>query len=254
MSAKKQLGQHFLVNEQVIQKIFLAIQDNIATLPIVEIGPGMGALTKYLIKLPQQITCVELDSRCIDYLKSYNQFNKINLIEADFLKLDFATTFSGEQAIVGNFPYNISSQIIFKAIENRIQVPVVVGMFQKEMADRVAAKHGSKTYGIISVLTQYYYDATLLFDIEPKNFAPPPKVMSSILLLKRKENLLPLKDEKLFTNIVKFGFNQRRKMLRSSLKAILPKSFLEDVFFNQRAEQLSVEDFVALANKAVDYV
>lgn len=244
--AKKHLGQHFLKDETVTQKITAALTFHEGYSSVIEVGPGMGVLTKYLLQEPKitDLRVVELDWDSVAYLKQ--NYPTLNVIEADFLKLDLAELFKDKFAVVGNFPYNISSQILFKALDYRHQVPEIVGMFQKEMAERVAAPPGSKTYGIISVLMQAFYDIEYLFTVEPHVFNPPPKVKSGVIRLKRNaREKLPC-DEALFIKIVKTAFNQRRKTLNNALKSLELKNIPEE-FKGERAEQLSVEDFIRIA-------
>jgi 16S rRNA (adenine1518-N6/adenine1519-N6)-dimethyltransferase len=214
----------------------------------------MGALTAFLIKDNPALTCIEVDPRCVAYLKEQEAYRGIQIIEADFLKINLDDLLKGETMIVGNFPYNISSQIVFRILDHRDRVPVAMGMFQKEMAHRIAAPHNNKTYGVISVLAQLDYDIEVLFDIPPAAFNPPPKVMSSILLMKRKAQRPAGLDYKLFRKIVKAGFNQRRKMLRSALNQVLKKDYLHGEYFNKRAEQLSLADFIQLTQDAAAHV
>ena len=259
VKAKKHLGQHFLNDENIAKKIADTLTekgyDN-----VLEIGPGMGVLTKYLLEKKPKVTVMELDSESVTYLqetfpvehiKLNTSKEKFTIIEGDFLKKNFTEIFDKQQvAIIGNFPYNISSQIVFKAIENREFVPEFSGMFQKEVAQRIAEKEGSKTYGILSVLTQAFYDAEYLFTVPPSVFNPPPKVDSGVIRLIRKENYTLPVDEKLFFRVVKTAFNQRRKMLRSSLKSFnLSDTLKEDPIFAMRPEQLSVQKFIELTQK-----
>lgn len=257
--AKKHLGQHFLNDENIAKKISDTLTEN-GYDNVLEIGPGMGVLTKYLLEKKPKVTVMELDSESVVYLqdtfpvehiKLDTSKEKFNIIEGDFLKKDFTEIFNKQQvAIIGNFPYNISSQIVFKAIENREYVPEFSGMFQKEVAERIAEKEGSKTYGILSVLTQAFYDAEYLFTVPPSVFNPPPKVDSGVIRLIRKENYTLPVDEKLFFRVVKTAFNQRRKMLRSSLKSFnLSDTLKEDPIFAMRPEQLSVQKFIELTQK-----
>lgn len=255
--AKKYLGQHFLHDENTAEKI-----SNTLTLKnyenVLEIGPGTGVLTKYLLLKNKNIKVIDLDKESIAYLQEDFRTEHpeiaqedFDIIEADFLKLDLPQLFNNEQvAITGNFPYNISSQIVFKAIENRTIIPEFTGMFQKEVAKRICEKEGSKTYGILSVLTQAYYEAEYLFTVSPGVFNPPPKVDSGVLRLIRKENFSLDVDETLFFSIVKTAFNQRRKTLRNSLKNFqLSEKLKEDSIFGKRPEQLSVQQFVELTQK-----
>jgi len=250
--AKKHLGQHFLKDESIASKIadslsFEGYQN------VLEIGPGMGVLTKYLLKKEKTIWVVEIDTESIDYLKSHYLHLTDRIINADFLKMDLASHFNDEPlAIIGNFPYNISSQIVFKAIEFRDLIPEFSGMFQKEVAMRIAAGPGSKTYGIISVLTQAFYEVEYLFTVPPTVFNPPPRVDSGVIRLVRKKDYhLPV-DVPFFFRVVKTAFNQRRKTLRNSLKSFqISDKLKEDVIFAQRPEQLSVEQFIELTKSLV---
>jgi len=248
--AKKHLGQHFLKDEQIAQQIADSLTEK-GYNSVLEIGPGMGVLTKYLLKKPLTIHAIEIDTESVEYLKAHylNLANRI--IEKDFLKINLEDFFGDEQvAIIGNFPYNISTQILFKTLENRHQIPEFSGMFQKEVAKRIAEKEGSKVYGIISVLTQAFYDVEYLFTVPPTVFNPPPKVDSGVIRLTRKENYTLPVSEKLFFRVVKTAFQQRRKTLRNSLKTMnLSDSLREDSIFSQRPEQLSVEQFISLTSK-----
>ena len=245
---KKSLGQHFLKDESVLLKIADAIGDMRAFKTVVEIGPGMGALTKYL--LPQKhdsFYVVELDDRWAAHLSNAYPPLRGKIIHEDFLQTDLSFLQSPTH-IVGNFPYNISSQIVFRIIDERDKVEMMTGMFQKEVALRIAAKHGSKDYGVTSVLTQTYYHCNYLFDVQPEAFDPPPKVMSGIIQLKRKTAKLNF-DEVLFKRIVKAAFNQRRKTMRNSLKEFTGgKQIADNKVFNLRPEQISVEQFQELTN------
>ncbi len=257
--AKKHLGQHFLTDEDVAKKIADSLTGN-GYDNVLEIGPGMGVLTKYLLEKKPKVTVMEIDYDSVAYLKDTFPLEHIKLdttpknfeiIEGDFLKKNFTDIAKGKQvAIIGNYPYNISTQIVFKAIENREFVPEFSGMFQKEVAKRIAEKEGSKVYGIMSVLTQAFFDVEYLFTVPPTVFNPPPKVDSGVIRLTRKENYTLPVDEKLFFRVVKTSFNQRRKMLRSSLKSFnLSDSLKEDPIFTMRPEQLSVERFIELTRK-----
>jgi len=247
VKAKKHLGQHFLTDESIAEKIADSLSLK-GYKHVLEIGPGMGVLTKYLLKKDITTHVIEIDTESVEYLKA----NYLNLadrvIEQDFLKYDITQVF-GEQpfAIIGNYPYNISSQIVFKTLEMRDQIPEFSGMFQKEVAQRICSKEGSKVYGILSVLTQAFYDAEYLFTVPPSVFNPPPKVDSGVLLLTRKENYTLPCDETLFFKVVKQGFQQRRKTLRNSLKTFnLSDNLKANVIFCKRPEQLSVEEFITL--------
>lgn len=246
--AKKHLGgQHFLNDETVAEKIADSLTlNNYKT--VLEIGPGMGVLTKYLLKKPVTTYVVEIDTESVEYL----QANYLNLapriIEKDFLKYDLNESLNGEPfAIIGNFPYNISTQIVFKTLEMRDQIPEFSGMFQKEVAARICSKEGSKVYGILSVLVQAFYHAEYLFTVPPDVFNPPPKVDSGVLRLTRKEDYSLPCDEKMFFKVVKTAFQQRRKTLRNSLKTFdLSDNLKANSIFGQRPEQLSVASFLEL--------
>jgi 16S rRNA (adenine1518-N6/adenine1519-N6)-dimethyltransferase len=254
VKAKKHLGQHFLKDQDVALAIVEALTLTNMYKNVLEIGPGMGVLTQYLIQNDNyQTHVIDIDTESVQYLREAYVNTSLKIINADFLKADLSQLLSlneGEQfAVIGNFPYNISTQIIFKILENRPYVPVVVGMFQKEVAERYAAKHGSKVYGITSVLTQAYYDIEYLMTVEPTVFDPPPKVRSAVIRLTRKEHIAVKCDEALFYKVVKTAFNQRRKTLRNALKALgINYNTIDDITLGKRAEQLSVDDFIALTN------
>lgn len=242
--AKKFLGQHFLIDEGIAQRIVGSLTGRTANL--IEIGPGMGVLTKYLIDRPElNFHVIEIDRESVAWL--HEHYPTLDVIEGDFLKLDLNTLFQDSFAIIGNFPYNISSQILFRVFECRNQAIEVVGMFQKEVAERVAAGPGSKTYGILSVLLSAFYNIEYLFTVSEHVFNPPPKVKSAVIRLTR-NNVTSLEcDEKLFVRVVKAGFNQRRKTLRNALRsADLPIESVDDSFLAKRAEQLSVNDFITI--------
>ena len=245
--AKKHLGQHFLKDLSIAQRIADSLPEGCA-LPVLEIGPGMGVLSQFLLQ-NHQITfkAVEIDRESVDYL--HVKFPEMDVIEGDFLKMDLAPLFDGKPfAIIGNFPYNISSQIFFRVLENRDRIPYVVGMIQKEVAERIAAPHGNKTYGITSVLLQAFYSIDYLFTVHEHVFDPPPKVKSAVISLTRNATKQLDCDEKLFVQVVKTAFNQRRKTLRNSLKPLLQGVSCSEPIFEKRPEQLSVADFVALTN------
>ena len=245
--AKKHLGQHFLKDENIAKKIADSLTEN-GYKNVLEIGPGMGVLTKYLLEKDLIISVIEIDNESVEFLKAHYLNLTERIISNDFLKIDITKLFNGKPfAIIGNFPYNISTQIVFKTIENRTQIPELCGMFQKEVAQRLAEKPGNKTYGITSVLTQAFYDVEYLFTVPPSVFNPPPKVDSGVIRLIRKEYYtLPVSDS-LFFKVVKTAFNQRRKTLRNSLKSLqLSDKLREDVIFAQRPEQLSVLQFIEL--------
>ena len=247
VKAKKHLGQHFLIDLNIAKKIANTISEEQEY--VLEIGPGTGVLTKFLQEVPnRKLFVAEVDQESVDYLIA-NKIVAKDYILGDFLKLDVKATFSGDFAIIGNFPYNISSQIVFRAIDYRDQVAEFAGMFQKEVAERIGAGPGSKTYGIISVMTQAYFDVEYLFTVNENVFKPPPKVKSGVIHMKRKEQLHLDCDEILFKKIVKTSFNMRRKMLRKSLKSIFNKpEILSQEIFMKRPEQLSVEEFVGITN------
>ncbi|WP_456438494.1 16S rRNA (adenine(1518)-N(6)/adenine(1519)-N(6))-dimethyltransferase RsmA [Psychroserpens sp.] len=245
--AKKHLGQHFLTDETIAEKIADSLSFN-GYKHVLEIGPGMGMLTKYLLKKDTKIHVIEIDPESVDFLKA-NYLNLADRVyEKDFLKYDITEIFNDESfAIIGNFPYNISTQIVFKTLELRDQIPEFSGMFQKEVAARICSKEGSKVYGILSVLTQAFYDAEYLFTVPPIVFNPPPKIDSGVLRLKRKEDFSLSVDEKLFFRVVKTAFQQRRKTLRNSLKTFnLSDNLKANVIFDKRPEQLSVDSFLEL--------
>lgn len=246
---KKSLGQHFLKDENVLRKIAEAIGDLNPYEVVVEVGPGKGALTEYLLKSkPDNLFVVELDDRWAEFLDKAHPILRGKIIHEDFLTTDL-NFLKHPTHVVGNFPYNISSQIVFRVIDYKDEVEVMTGMFQKELAQRIAAPHGSKDYGVISVLTQAYYDCQYLFDVPPESFDPPPKVMSGVIQLKRKAKKALDCDEVLFRNVVKTAFNQRRKTMRNSLKGIVAdKEIFNNEVFNLRPEQLSVQQFVELTN------
>ena len=243
--AKKYLGQHFLTDEGIAQQIGETRIHSDKYKGILEVGPGMGVMTKYTReKYPDHdFRLIELDKESVAYLGV--NYPLIKVYNEDFLKLDFKKIFDGEFAVIGNYPYNISSQIVFKVIDNRELIPEMSGMFQKEVAERICEKPGSKAYGVISVLTQAFYDAEYLFTVPENVFNPPPKVKSGVLRLVRKGNPIQC-DHGTFKHIVKTAFNQRRKMLRKSLKPLFDPEVLTQEIFTKRPEQLSVEDFVSL--------
>ncbi len=246
---KKSLGQHFLKDEEVLQKITDAIGDLSRFKTVVEIGPGMGALTKYLIQSkPDNFYVVELDDRWAAHLLQTFPILRGKLIHQDFLQTDL-NFLQYPAHIVGNFPYNISSQIVFRIIDYRNVVDTMTGMFQKEVGLRIAAKPGSKDYGVMSVLAQAFYHCEYLFDVPPESFNPPPKVMSGVIRLKRRENKTLNCDEDQFKKVVKTAFNQRRKTMRNSLKELIQdKAILENEVFTLRPEQLSVTAFEQLTH------
>ena len=244
VKAKKFLGQHFLTDESIAQSIVDSLSP--ASSRVLEIGPGMGVLTKYLIQKPDiDFPVVEIDRESVAWL--HDHYPTLDVIEGDFLKLDLTSLFHDTYAVIGNFPYNISSQILFRVFDNRNQITEVVGMFQKEVAERVAAGPGSKTYGILSVLLSAFYDIEYLFTVSEHVFNPPPKVKSAVIRLKRNDVTTLECDEKLFVQVVKAGFNQRRKTLRNALRQLgLPLDTVPEATLAKRAEQLSTDEFITL--------
>lgn len=244
---KKALGQHFLNDLNIAERIVESLSPS---QNVLEIGPGTGILTKILVKKKIDLKLVEIDKESVDFLTNELEINDCLIYNQDFLKMNLAEVFNKNNfSIIGNFPYNISSQIVFKIIDYRKYIPEMCGMFQYEVAERICQKEGSKKYGIISVITQAYYNAKLLFEVSNDLFTPPPKVNSAVISLKRKENLNLNCDEKLFLKIVKLSFQQRRKTMRNSLKQInLSDNLREDTIFDKRPEQLSVTEFIDLTN------
>ena len=244
---KKHLGQHFLTDNNIAQKIVDCLDPSYSD--VCEIGPGTGVLTLPLLRKPhiKNLKAIEIDIDSIKHLNENLHDDRLTIIEADFLRLNIDIIFTTPFAIIGNFPYNISSQILFKAVENRDLVLEVVGMFQREVALRLAAKEGSKTYGIISVLIQAWYKIEYLFTVSEHVFRPPPKVKSAVIRLTRNDTQSLACDEKLFVEVVKAAFNQRRKTVKNALHAFEISSGNEShIYFTKRAEQLSVADFVQL--------
>jgi 16S rRNA (adenine1518-N6/adenine1519-N6)-dimethyltransferase len=244
---KKSLGQHFLTNEAICKQIVAAVQQADLT-QVLEVGPGAGALTKHLLKLPiKQFKAVELDMEKVEYLKLQYPVLAEAIIEGSIL--DIPVPFENQFTLVGNFPYNISTQIVFRLLEWKEQVPVMIGMFQKEVAERIVSKPHTKVYGILSVLVQAFYEVEYLFDVPPESFNPPPKVMSGVIRLTRKETPVAVRSEKAFFTLVKAAFGQRRKMLRNPMKPFFEAAVLQEEIFTKRAEQLTVEQFAELTFK-----
>lgn len=245
---KKFLGQHFLTDLSVAERIADTLKDYVGT-PVLEVGPGMGVLTQYLLAKGHDLKVVELDRESVDYLHAHFPELEGKVIGEDFLQLDLASMYSGQFCIIGNYPYNISSQIFFKVLDYRDLVVCCSGMLQKEVAERIAAGPGSKTYGILSVLLQAWYDIEYLFTVSEHVFNPPPKVKSGVIRLVR-NNVRELGcDEAMFKSIVKISFGQRRKTLRNSLRSLAKNpEVLADEIFNKRPEQLSVAEFIRLTN------
>ena len=249
--AKKHLGQHFLTDKNIAAKIVDSLRPEGNYTQVLEVGPGMGILSDFLFqKAEYETSLIDIDTESYEFLqKKYPQFGK-RIINADFLQMDFAAYFTGPLAIIGNFPYNISSQILFKVLDSREQVVEVVGMFQKEVAERCNAKAGSKEYGILSVFLQAYYKVEYLFTVKAGVFNPPPKVLSAVIRLTRNETAKLGCDEKLFWQVVKAGFNQRRKTLRNAVSSLINKEkMIDNKVLDLRAERLTVDDFVKLTNE-----
>ncbi len=249
VKAKKYLGQHFLTDVSIASRIATALK-NESDFPVLEIGPGTGILTNELLKRNfSSLTLVEIDTESVEYLNENFDTSKFKLLEADFLKMNLSEFCSSEICIIGNFPYNISSQIFFKALENREKVSEIVCMIQKEVAERIASKEGNKTYGILSVLMQLYYRSEYLFTVHENVFNPPPKVKSGVVRFVRYRTKIENIDERKLVLVVKTAFNQRRKTLRNSLKSMLtPETDMTHRFWNLRPEQLAPDDFVELTN------
>ena len=246
--AKKHLGQHFLKDLGIARDIAHSLSLNNYS-KVLELGPGMGVLTQFLIPLDIETFVIEIDKESVSYLKKYYPELDNHLIEGDFLKLPLQEIFKEPIAIIGNFPYNISSQILFKAIDHKDLIPEIVGMFQKEVAERVVSPPGSKKYGIISVLLQCYYDVEYLFTVDETVFNPPPKIKSAVIRLRRNDRDKLECDEKKFVQVVKTAFGQRRKTLRNALKSLnLVDENTASQYLSLRAEQLSVEDFMNLTS------
>ncbi|MBR5813042.1 MAG: 16S rRNA (adenine(1518)-N(6)/adenine(1519)-N(6))-dimethyltransferase RsmA [Bacteroidaceae bacterium] len=252
VTAKKRLGQHFLVDLSIAKDIADTV-DVCPGMPILEVGPGMGVLTQFLLEKKRPLKVVEIDEESVSYLcKNLPQIREENIIPDDFLKMHLDRLFDGEQfMLIGNYPYNISSQIFFKMLDYKEYIPYCSGMIQKEVGERLAAKPGSKTYGILSILIQLWYDVEYLFTVNENVFSPPPKVKSAVVLMKRNTRTELECDEALFKKIVKGTFNQRRKKLRNSIQQIVGKesTLLSDPILDMRPEQLSLEDFIELTKK-----
>jgi 16S rRNA (adenine1518-N6/adenine1519-N6)-dimethyltransferase len=252
--AKKSYGQHFLTNESYAQRIADALQWTDQYEEVLEVGPGQGMLTKYLLEKDFRLKVVEADRDMVAYLKKHYPNLTPNIIAEDFLRVPLHHHFEGSFALIGNYPYNISSQILIRTVEYHDRIPEMVGMFQKEVADRVVAGPGSKTYGVISVLVQAYYETHYLFTVKKGNFNPPPKVQSAVIrLARRPEPLVPAGLWRTFRRVVKLSFGQRRKMLRNSLKSQLPAEQLQDELFQERPERLDVQTFVDIAKRVAAY-
>lgn len=246
---KKFLGQHFLKDMETALRIADTL-DDFQDVPVIEVGPGMGVLTQFLIEKNKELTVVELDRESVSYLNQHYPTLHGHIIEDDFLKLNLSDIYKDKFCVIGNYPYNISSQIFFKVLDYKNQIPCCSGMLQKEVAERIASKPGGKTYGILSVLLQAWYDIEYLFTVSEKVFDPPPKVKSAVIKLVRNDRQTLNCDEKLFKTVVKTGFNQRRKTLRNSMKPLLGKECeaYTNPIFGERPERLSVADFEELTN------
>ncbi len=241
---KKSLGQHFLKDENICKKIVHDLQQEPFD-QLLEVGPGAGALTKYLLQIPKiNFKAVELDDEKVDFLLQSFPEIKDKIIAQDFLEME--KPFTGKFTVIGNFPYNISSQIVFKILDWKEEVQCMIGMFQKEVAQRIVAKSGNKVYGVISVLVQIYFDTTYLFEVSETCFNPPPKVKSAVIKIVPRKNKIEIKSDKALKQIVKAAFNQRRKMLRNAVKDLFLAEDLKTDIFNKRAEQLSIYDFAQL--------
>lgn len=248
---KKFLGQHFLTDLHVARRIADTV-DACPDIPVLEVGPGMGVLTQYILEKGREFKVVEIDFDSVPYLREHFPALGDNIIEGDFLQMDLHAVFGGRQFVLtGNYPYNISSQIFFKMVENRDLIPCCTGMIQKEVAERMASAPGSKTYGVLSVLIQAWYDVEYLFTVDEHVFNPPPKVKSAVVRITRNKTTELGCDEKLFRRIVKTVFTMRRKMMRNGMKQILGKDspMLADPMFTKRPEQLSVQDYVELTKR-----
>ena len=250
---KKGLGQHFLKDFSVAERIAETVS-SFPDLPVLEVGPGTGVLTQFLLKDKRDLTVVELDSESVEYLNEHYPELKGRVIEEDFLKLELNSLFPSSFCVIGNYPYNISSQIFFKVLDYKDRIPCCSGMLQKEVAERLASKPGKKAYGIITVLLNVWYDIEYLFTVEPEVFDPPPKVRSAVIRMTRNNRTQLGCNEALFKTIVKTAFNQRRKTMRNSLKSLLGKEneIFKDSIFDKRPEQLSVEEFICLTNQIND--
>lgn len=249
--AKKHLGQHFLTDKNIAQKIVNSLEPDGLYDKVLEVGAGMGVLSDFLLARKDiNLTMIDIDLASIDYLKKRHPSQKANILHADFLRCDLTKLSENTGlGIIGNFPYHISSDIIFKIIDNRMHIPQVVGMFQKEVAERIAAPKGNKTYGIVSVLAQAYFQVSYLFTVEPTVFTPAPKVQSGVIKLQRHENFALPCDEILFKKVVKAGFAQRRKKLRNALSGFGVVNMLPQDLLNLRAEQLDATQFIAITQQ-----
>lgn len=247
--AKKNLGQHFLKDESIARRIAESLE-NFPSLPVLEVGPGTGMLTRQLLELGRDLTVVEIDRESVAYLKEHYPALEGRILEQDFLRMGLTTLYDGSFCLIGNYPYNISSQIFFKLLDHKESIPCCAGMIQKEVAERMTASPGNKSYGILSVLLQAWYDIEYLFTVNEQAFIPPPKVKSAVVRLTRNGRKQLDCNEKLFKTVVKTSFNQRRKMLRNSIKSLLSEEspMPDDPMLTKRPEQLSIEQFEQLTN------
>ncbi|MBO7302078.1 MAG: 16S rRNA (adenine(1518)-N(6)/adenine(1519)-N(6))-dimethyltransferase RsmA [Bacteroidaceae bacterium] len=252
VTAKKRLGQHFLIDLSIAKDIADTV-DVCPGLPVLEVGPGMGVLTRFLLEKERPVKVVEIDEESVNYLcKTLPQLGEDNIIPDDFLKMRLDRLFGGEEfMLIGNYPYNISSQIFFKMLDYKEYIPYCSGMIQKEVGERLAAAPGTKAYGILTIFVQLWYDVEYLFTVHENVFSPPPKVKSAVVLMKRNERTCLECDEELFRKIVKATFNQRRKKMRNSIQQIVGKDspLLSDEILDKRPEQLSIDDFIELTKK-----
>ena len=252
--AKKHFGQHFLKDENIAAQIVNTLNPNGRYKEVLEIGPGMGVLSKFLFEsIEYRATLIEIDKESISYLKKHFPDSSKQIIEGDFLTMHLKEIFKEPFAVIGNFPYNISTQILFKVLENKEMIPECVGMFQKEVGERIASGPGNKEYGILSVLMQAFYDVELLFMLNENDFSPPPRVKSAVLKFERKENFNLGCDEKAFFRTVKTAFNQRRKILKNALSSLMNKNNIASVpYLDKRAETLGWKQFVKLTNSLAE--
>ena len=259
---KKNLGQHFLIDLGIARRIADTV-DACADIPVLEVGPGMGVLTQFLAKKPREVAVVEIDKESVEYLKTHPlplpRGGELRIIQGDFLRMDLSEVFGGRPFVLtGNYPYDISSQIFFKMLDNHDLIPCCTGMIQHEVALRMAAKPGNKQYGILSVLMQVWYDVEYLFTVEPSVFNPPPKVQSAVIRLTRNSVKDLGCDEQLFRRVVKATFGQRRKMLRVSLRQLFdqqpPAEFFQQEMMTRRPEQLTIAEFVNLTNLVSEWI
>ena len=253
---KKSLGQHFLIDHAIAERIAGTL-DEFSQFPVLEVGPGTGMLTRYLLEKKKDLTVVEIDWDSVAYLKQHYPILKERIIEDDFLQLDLSRLYEGQFCVIGNYPYNISSQIFFKVLDFKNQIPCCTGMIQKEVAERLAAAPGKKTYGILSVLLQAWYDIEYLFTVDEDAFTPPPKVKSAVVRLTRNDREKMNCNERFFKMVVKTSFNRRRKMLRNSVRPLLNENadeILQHPIFTKRPEQLSVTQFEELTNMLEPFI